>query len=533
VGARRIAVGVFAALMLSLVLSTPAQAEVANHPFINAVISGLEPEPKPLRPKLEKPCGVTVTPEGTIYVSDYARQAIIGTSLTELFPDNGPCGLAYDGNNLYVNEWHGSVVNPDAGTIDAGRATGVAVHPITKDLYVSHRTSVAVYTAPVEPGDTPAHVIGEGSLGDAYGVAVSAFPATDGNVYVADAEDDTVKVYDPSVSMSQPAQVIEGANTAAGRFVSLTDSSLAVDSGNGTFFVVDNTTPLAEHPSAAVFEFNTAGVFRGRLEHSIVHGAPVGIAVDESGTPANGQVYVTSGNGSSIVIPPELGPPVTEQGALYAFGPAGPGQTIEVSTSGPGDGTVSSEPVGINCPAGCEAELNSGASVTLTANPAPGSAFAGWSGGGCSGTGLCQVILNSATTVDAEFLPAPSLTAVAGQTASAVGANVGGGSDMTSPASGTLRIGKVSAAGDSVTLKATIPAPGTITATGEHLRRARAHFAHAGAVTLRLHLDKAGRRALARSRTGRLRVPLTVSFSPSPPSAGIVLRRTASFAQPK
>ena len=103
------------------------------------------------------------------------------------------------------------------------------------------------------------------------------------------------------------------------------------------------------------------------------------------------------------MIPPELGPPVTEQGALYAFGPAGPGETINVSTSGTGDGTVTSNPVGINCPTGCEAELNSGASVTLTATPEPGSAFAGWSGGGCSGTGSCQVILNSATAVDAEF----------------------------------------------------------------------------------------------------------------------------------
>src|SRR4029079_8015332 len=113
-------------------------------------------------------------------------------------------------------------------------------------------------------------------------------------------------------------------------------------------------------------------------------------AVDESATPANGQVYVTSGNGTSVVIPPELGPPVTEQGALYAFGPAGPGQVINVSTSGTGDGTVTSNPVGINCPTGCEAELNSGASITLTAVPEAGSAFAGWSGGGCSGTGSCQ-----------------------------------------------------------------------------------------------------------------------------------------------
>ena len=92
-------------------------------------------------------------------------------------------------------------------------------------------------------------MFGTGTLGNAYGVAVSAFPATEGDVYVADASDHTVKVYDPSVSLTTPVQVIDGANTAAGRFVSLADSTLAVDQSNGNLFVVDNTTPLAEHPA--------------------------------------------------------------------------------------------------------------------------------------------------------------------------------------------------------------------------------------------------------------------------------------------
>ncbi len=43
-----------------------------------------------------------------------------------------------------------------------------------------------------------------------------------------------------------------------------------------------------------------------------------------------------------------------------------------------------------------------------------GSTFTGWSGGGCSGTGTCQVTLNSDTTVTATFTdpnaPQPTLT---------------------------------------------------------------------------------------------------------------------------
>jgi len=41
--------------------------------------------------------------------------------------------------------------------------------------------------------------------------------------------------------------------------------------------------------------------------------------------------------------------------------------------------------------------------VTLTATPASGSTFTGWSGGGCSGTGSCTVTLSAAATVTATF----------------------------------------------------------------------------------------------------------------------------------
>jgi hypothetical protein len=531
VGVRRLLIGALSTLVLALALSASAKAEIPNHPFIGALISGLEPEPKPLRPRLEKPCGVTVTQGGAIYVSDYARQSVIGTSLTKLFPENGPCGLAYDGNNLYVNEFHGVVINTETGVIDAGRATGIAVNPLTKDLYVSHRNAVDVYEAPVEPGNPPAHVFGSGTLGNAYGVAVSAFGATEGDVYVADASDHTVKVYDPSLGPTHPpVGVIDGANTAAGRFVSLADSSLTVDQSNGNLFVVDDTTPLAEHPSAAVYEFNAAGVFRGELEHSIVDGSPVGIAVDESSTPANGEVYVTSGNGTSVVIAPELGPPVTEQGALYAFGPAGSGQSIEVSTSGTGNGTVTSNPVGINCPSGCEAELNSGASVTLTATPEAGSAFEGWTGGGCSGTDPCQVILNSATAVDAKFGPAPVSATLAPAASSAT---VQAGSSGPSTATGAPKLGRASARGATVTLEASVPGPGTLTAAAKGLKPARASSTVPGAVTLRLRLGAAGRRALAKRPSGRLALRVAVTFKPSDGTSATTAHKTVTFAQTK
>ena len=69
-----------------------------------------------------------------------------------------------------------------------------------------------------------------------------------------------------------------------------------------------------------------------------------------------------------------------------------------------GNGTVTSNPAGINCGSGCSATYAPGTSVTLTATPTSTAVFSGWSGGECTGiVGTCVVILNGATTVSATF----------------------------------------------------------------------------------------------------------------------------------
>jgi len=78
---------------------------------------------------------------------------------------------------------------------------------------------------------------------------------------------------------------------------------------------------------------------------------------------------------------------------------------LTVVTAGDGTGTVEGD--GIHCTSGstsrCSASQPSGSPVFLTSMVGANSRFAGWSGGGCSGTTYCIVTMRSAETVTAIF----------------------------------------------------------------------------------------------------------------------------------
>ena len=82
--------------------------------------------------------------------------------------------------------------------------------------------------------------------------------------------------------------------------------------------------------------------------------------------------------------------------------------TLTVSTTG--NGTVTSTDGFINCPGTCSHSYQANTQVTLNASPALSWGFAGWSGGGCSGTGSCNVVMTQNQTVSATFLPVYTLT---------------------------------------------------------------------------------------------------------------------------
>ncbi len=99
--------------------------------------------------------------------------------------------------------------------------------------------------------------------------------------------------------------------------------------------------------------------------------------------------------------------------ALHQWLNAGPTFLLSVSKLNNGNGTVISSPSGISCGTRCSAPFTRGANVTLTATPASGSIFSGWSGA-CSGTNAtCSVVMNTPQSVTATFFTvAPTGTVV-------------------------------------------------------------------------------------------------------------------------
>jgi hypothetical protein len=263
-----------------------------------------------------------------------------------------------------------------------------------------------------------------------------------------------------------------------------------------------------------------------------------------------------------------------------------PQQTLTVQTSG--EGTLTSEPVGIDCAAGsCSEHFDEGATVTLTATPAIHSQVA-W--GGCSAVPSptqCEVKMSEAKSVSATFTPIHHLLTVTVVGAGSVSASSGAlsgcsasagscsssyaeGDTVTlsaSPAAGSsfagfsgacggtgpchltiaadtavtanfaallaipipaqLTLGKLTVKGASATLKLSVSGPGSLSAAGSDLKSASAATSSAGVVTLPLALSAAGKRAL--SRRGKLEVEVTLTFTPSDGSGAVLVTKTVTF----
>jgi uncharacterized protein (DUF2345 family) len=77
--------------------------------------------------------------------------------------------------------------------------------------------------------------------------------------------------------------------------------------------------------------------------------------------------------------------------------------TLNVTKSGVGTGTVTSNPSGINCGSTCTYQFIAGTSITLTATPNSSSTFGGWSGDATGSSSTITITMNSNKSVIAIF----------------------------------------------------------------------------------------------------------------------------------
>jgi hypothetical protein len=132
-----------------------------------------------------------------------------------------------------------------------------------------------------------------------------------------------------------------------------------------------------------------------------------------------GGACLFSRSGSTCTLPRVFGP--TSRTAIARFERLSiiRPSTLTVSLAGTGAGTVTGP--GISCPGDCAQGYVNNAAVALSATPAAGSSFAGWSGS-CSGTASgCALTMNGGKTVTATFTADPA---------------TGGGGDPGAPAGG-------------------------------------------------------------------------------------------------
>ncbi len=153
------------------------------------------------------------------------------------------------------------------------------------------------------------------------------------------------------------------------------------EEGNSRILIFNNAAAKANGVDADNVigqpDFTTSG---GKVSASGLY-SPVGVFADN----AAGALWVADRDNARV---------------LRYSGGAVSGYWLTVQKNGAG--TVTSSPAGISCGLSCGFSFSPGESVTLTATPACGSTFAGWSGA-CAGTGQCVVTMDAAKSVSATF----------------------------------------------------------------------------------------------------------------------------------
>jgi len=156
--------------------------------------------------------------------------------------------------------------------------------------------------------------------------------------------------------------------------------------------------------SVAVYRAGQVGRY---LRLGALTGSQPSLAFEASGCLASLLRVRSCPQGTSL---PSVGAPVPQappvSGSQQPTQPTlTPMVSLSISLAGHGAGIVSGS--GISCPGTCSQSFPVGTVVSLTAQPNSdsvfGGAFAGWSGGGCTGHGTCAVTIGADQTITTMF----------------------------------------------------------------------------------------------------------------------------------
>ena len=212
-------------------------------------------------------------------------------------------------------------------------------------------------------------------------------------------------------------------SAASSGLTGVTTGAFSVVSGTGSLLSFSTTLPTtvtsgATLPSVSVqlLDANQNPVTTAGVSVSLSLSAPAGASGALGGTTT--QLTNASGvatfTGVTISATAAAGYTLAATASGYtpatssAFSVVVP--TFALSVTASPNGTVTSNPSGINCGATCSFSFSSGTAVVLTATPAAGFAVGTWTGCNSSSGATCNVTMNAARSVSVTYVPLPSIT---------------------------------------------------------------------------------------------------------------------------
>ncbi|MDB5396786.1 MAG: hypothetical protein JWM91_4292 [Rhodospirillales bacterium] len=392
------------------------------------------------------PLGMVITPDGANLYFSIAGGAVVHFAtatnvIVKSIPlptspeTGGGMAISPDGKKVFVAVPDSdSVVVIDTatdqvtGSIPVGSYPAeLAITPDGKKLYVVNATTVSVVATESKSVIKTIPVAAIGSSGGSWrAIAISP----DGSrVYVNEGPNKAnVATGNLAIIATSTDSVIDRIYSGVGLLAASPDGAHIFVSDTDRLVVIDSATdrPVMAIPGLGYVYGIFSGSFRSQstLRVSVtgngtVTSKPAGIGCGANcsvsvgtgsiltltATASSGSVFAgwsgaCSGTSDCTIV---LGDDATVS-AMFSPAPT-TSKTLSVSVTGTGKGTVATAPSGIRCGTACAASYASGSTVVLAASPEPGSAFSGWNGGGCSGTGTCTIALDADTAVTARFAP--------------------------------------------------------------------------------------------------------------------------------